>query len=47
MKKFVVALLITVLMLGSIFVYGGDNEGENVTSGLEPTAIVRVVDEVE
>jgi len=47
MKKFVVALLITVLMLGSIFVYGGDNEGENATSGLKPTEIVSVVEEVE
>ncbi|TDX10071.1 MULTISPECIES: hypothetical protein [Petrotoga] len=46
MKKFVVALLITVLVLGGIFVYGGDDDGIDKTSGLEPTEIVNVVEEV-
>ncbi|TDX15008.1 hypothetical protein [Petrotoga sibirica] len=47
MKKFVVVLLFSVLVLGGIFVYGGDDDGINRTNGLEPTAIVSVVDEVE
>jgi len=47
MKKFVVVLLITVLVLGGIFVYGGDNEGTNGTNGIEPPEIVNVVEEVE
>jgi hypothetical protein len=47
MKKFVVALLITVLLLGGIFVFGGDDGGENGTSGIEPTEIVSAVEEVE
>jgi hypothetical protein len=47
MKKFVVVLLITVLVLGGIFVYGGDRVGEDGTSSLKPTEIVSVVEEVE
>jgi len=40
MKKFVVVLLITVMVLGGIFVYGGDDEGVNVTNGLEPIGVL-------
>ncbi|MGY4687917.1 hypothetical protein [Petrotoga sp. DB-2] len=47
MKKFVVVLLITGLLLIGIFVFGGDNEGEDGTSGLEPAKIVNVVEGVE
>ncbi|MDK2812410.1 MAG: hypothetical protein PWQ78_620 [Petrotoga sp.] len=47
MKKFFVVLLITVLVLGGIFVFGGDDDGIDKTSGLEPTEIVNVVEEVE
>jgi len=47
MKEFFVVLLITVLVLGGIFVFGGDRVGENGTSGIEPTEIVSVVEEVE
>ncbi|WP_155811091.1 hypothetical protein [Petrotoga mobilis] len=47
MKKFIVALLITVLVLGGIFVFGGDDGGEDGTSGLKPTEIVSVVEKVE
>ncbi|WP_155811084.1 hypothetical protein [Petrotoga mobilis] len=47
MKKFFVALLITVLVLGGIFVFGGDNDGVNETNGIEPPEIVNVVEEVE
>ncbi|PNR91743.1 MULTISPECIES: hypothetical protein [unclassified Petrotoga] len=47
MKKFIVALLITVLELGSIFVFGEDNDGIDSTNGIEPPEIVNVVEEVE
>ncbi len=47
MKKFVVVLLITVLVLGGIFVFGGDNDGIDGTNGIEPPEIVGVVEEVE
>jgi hypothetical protein len=47
MKKFFVVLLITVLVLGGIFVFGGDDDGIDKTSGLEPTEIVNAVEEVE
>ncbi|PNS00269.1 hypothetical protein X927_04245 [Petrotoga mexicana DSM 14811] len=47
MKKFVVVLLITVLVLGGIFVYEGDDDEIDRTNGLEPTEIVNVVEEVE
>jgi len=47
MKKFVTVLLIVVLVLGSIFVYGGDEEGENGIAGIEPTEVLSVVEEVD
>jgi len=47
MKKFVVVLLISVLVLGGIFVFGGADGGENGTSSIEPPEIVSVVEEVE
>jgi hypothetical protein len=47
MKKFVVALLISGLLLSGIFVFGGDDKGTGQTTGVKPEMPVNVVEEVK
>jgi len=44
-KRLIVIFLITILVLGGIFVFGGDNTGENGTSGFKPGEIVSYIEE--
>ncbi|WP_155811095.1 MULTISPECIES: hypothetical protein [Petrotoga] len=47
MKKFVVVLIITVLVLGGLFVFGGEDLDTGSTDGVVPRTIVSVVEEIE
>jgi hypothetical protein len=44
-KRIIVIFLITILVLGGIFVFGGDDTGEDKTSGFKPGEIVSYIDE--
>ncbi len=44
-KRLIVIFLITILVLGGIFVFGGDNTGEDGTSGFKSGEIVSYVEE--
>ncbi|PNR92957.1 MULTISPECIES: hypothetical protein [unclassified Petrotoga] len=45
MKRLIVIFLITILVLGGIFVFGGDNTGVDGTSGFNPGEVVSYIDE--
>ena len=44
-KRLIVIFLITILVLGGIFVFGGDKTGEDGTSGFKSGEVVSYVEE--